>query len=300
MEIKKTTFDGKQAIEITGKKIKMIVVTSCGPRIAWWGWAKGENLLFWDTKDRQRGEWKLMGGHRIWITRPLADESEDTYRHDNKPCKVESKGGVVTITAGTDPVLNVQKSLRIEFLNDNTMQVDNAVTNVGTMLASGGVWALTCTLPVKGRAYGVPLGDGSEWDGFRVTMFRKWGGHASPLNDPQTSFTPDCMVIKPQGIETKRMIEAPHGIIAMDAPDQKTTFIKKTGFVRGAQYPMSSNIAFYVGPDNFMVEMETMGPESTMKPGEAIRNVEQWILTDGSVGVAQGEKLLAATKKYLA
>ena len=44
-------------------------------------------------------------------------------------------------------------------------------------------------------------------------------------------------------------------------------------------YPMGTNIALYVGPDNFMVEMETMGPVVTVKPGQVLAHRETWVLT---------------------
>jgi len=39
-------------------------------------------------------------------------------------------------------------------------------------------------------------------------------------------------------------------------------------------------MAFYVGPENFMVEMETMSPWVTLRPGETCEHEEIWLLTD--------------------
>ena len=50
-------------------------------------------------------------------------------------------------------------------------------------------------------------------------MFRKWGGgHTSAFNDDQISFTEDMLLVDPKGRETKRMLQAPYGVIAMNAP----------------------------------------------------------------------------------
>jgi hypothetical protein len=226
----------------------------------------------------------------------LGDESEEVYRPDNEPCSVRKKDEVLTVMGAVDPLLKIQKGLCLHVLDEQRVAVDNFITNTGALLSSGGVWALTCTVPARGRTYGIPLGDGSQWDGFRMTLFRRWGGHPGVVNDPQVTLTEEMLMVKPQGHETKRMLEAPYGIIALDAPDQKTTFIKKVVFQRGAQYPMSSNIAFYIGPGNFMVEMETMSPEVTLKPGETVHNMEQWILTDKSLGVKKAETLIRAAQ----
>ena len=51
-------------------------------------------------------------------------------------------------------------------------------------------------------------------------------------------------------------------------------------------------MAFYVGPKNFMVEMETMGPERTLKSGERAVNRETWALADSAVGLKDARKLI--------
>ncbi len=293
MTHKKTSFAGHEAIEIITKQVKLIAITDCGPRIAFFGKAAGDNLLFWDEQDLGRADWKLRGGHRVWSARPGADESEDAYRADNAPCEVEEQEGWLYLRGEKDPLTNTRRTIGVKAEADGRLLVDSAIANEGDMLYSCSVWALTCTLPTKGTRYGMPLGDGSEWDAFRLVMFKKWGGgHTSRLDDPQIQVNQEMMIVEPQGIETKRMIEAPHGIMAMDVPDQNTTFVKKVGYKKGANYPLGCNLAFYVGPDNFMVEMETMGPEVTLKPGETASHLESWLLTDKALGLAEPKKLL--------
>lgn len=44
----------------------------------WFGALGRANLLFWDDAgEHTRGPWRLYGGHRLWTTRPDADESEE-------------------------------------------------------------------------------------------------------------------------------------------------------------------------------------------------------------------------------
>jgi len=276
MKCKKTKFDNKEAVEVATRFLRMVILTECGPRVVYFGKltanGDGENLLFYDRECRGRDDWKLIGGHRVWVTRPKADESEDAYRPDNAPCEVDVESGkkALTVVGGKDVLLRTRKGLRIEVMDDNVLLVDNFVINEGDMLYSCGIWALTCTEPNLrgGVRYGIPLGDGSEWDSFCIVMFRRWAGHTSPLNDPQITFTEDMLILTPKGIETKRMVEAHYGIFAMEVPSQKTTFIKKTTYdkERSHDYPRGGcNLAFYVGPKNFMVEMESMSPRAVLK-----------------------------------
>ena len=46
--------------------------------------------------------------------------------------------------------------------------------------------------------------------------------------------------------------------------------------VPGARYPLGTNIAVYLGPASFMVELETMSPIVTLVPGASLRHVEHW------------------------
>jgi len=293
MRIAKGTYEGHAAVTVATTALKMSVVTDAGPRIAFFGKPKGRNLLYWDKQELGRGKWKLMGGHRVWATRPGADESEDAYRPDNGKCSVEVRGDSVTVVSPVDPALNVRRGVTVRVTGESRVEVENFVENQGPMLYSCGVWAVTCTLPAEGTAYGIPLGDGSDWDCFNLVLFKTWGGgHTSGFDDDQISFTPDMLLVHPKGRETKRMLQAHRGIIAMDAPDCGCTFAKRTGYDRSASYPLGCNMAFYVGPRSFMVEMETMGPELALKSGERAVNRESWALTDSAVGLLDARKLI--------
>jgi hypothetical protein len=292
VKICKGSYEGHAAITLVTRALKMCVVTDAGPRIAFFGKPDGRNLLFWDQKGLGRGEWKLMGGHRVWATRPGADESEDDYRPDNGKCSAEVTADSVTVISPADPLLNVKRGMTVRVASENRVEVENFIENQGPMLYSCGVWSLTCSLPGEGTAYAIPLGDGSDWDCFKLVLFKTWAGHTSAFNDDQISFTPDMLLLDPKGRETKRMLQAARGIMAMDAPDCDCTFAKRTGYDRSAAYPLGCNMAFYVGPRNFMVEMESLGAEVTLKSGERAVNRESWVLTDSAIGVRDAQKLI--------
>ena len=288
MQIQKTTFDGFDAVEIKTPKARLVIVTAIGPRVAHLsaimgkgGKSETRNLMFWDSPRKyQRGDWLLRGGHRIWGTRPLADETEECYAADNAPCKVRLGKRGVTVTGPKMDAYGVQKTLTVTVLDDYTFEVDSAVTNVGDMLWSGGAWALTATLPKKGTTYGIPLGDQSAWDLFAIVISKSWGGHTTLVNDPQMQLTENCLIVTPKGREFKRMVQAPQGLIGMTDPVEKVSFLKQTEYDSTARYSMNCNLAIYNGPGNFMTEMETLGVEKTLRPGETARTSEIWALRD--------------------
>jgi hypothetical protein len=74
------------------------------------------------------------------------------------------------------------------------------------------------------------------------------------------------------------MVKADAGLIALHDPAQKILFAKHAAYAPEGDYPLGTNLALYVGPKNFMVEMETMGPSATLKPGQTLKHRETWLL----------------------
>jgi hypothetical protein len=281
MITKKISFDGGGALEITTARLRMVVTTEFGPRIAFLGRPGGQNLFYWHVDKVNREGWRLLGGHRVWITRPMADESEDAYAADNGPCEFEEAGGLLSVTGAAHPFLKTRRGVRIRALDENAFEVTSFVTNVGPMLYSGGVWCLTCIQPRAGMTFGIPLGDRHlDWDVVKLVFARAWAGHTSRVEDPQIRFNEEFMIVEPQGVETKRMLWAPLGALAMTWPAERLSFVKRTQSDPNAQYPLGCNLAIYVAPDNTMVEMETCGAERTLRPGETAVNVETWRVSD--------------------
>jgi hypothetical protein len=287
-------FDGLRAIEITTARLRMVVVAGLGPRIAYLGRLGGENLFYWKADDLGREGWRLLGGHRVWATRPLADESEDAYAADNDPCEASESDGALTILGAPHAFLKTQRGITIRAVDEDTFEVTSFITNDGPMLYSSGVWCPTCIQPRPGMTFSIPLGDRlMPWDIIKIVIPRTWADHTSRVNDPQISFNEETLIIDPQGVETKRMVWAPLGIIAMTWPGQGISFVKRTHSNMHGQYPLGCNVAAYIGPGNFMVEMESYGEERTLFPGDTVANVETWKVVDEVLDWKDPARLIA-------
>lgn len=286
-------FKGHRAIELDLHHTRMVITVDTGPRIAYFGRPGGPNLLFWDTKGRGRGAWKLRGGHRVWVTRPGADESEEAYAPDNRPCTVRQTDHSVTVYGAEDPVHHTCRGITVSPGPNNQILVDSFVQNRSDMLWSGGVWASTCTAFFDDVVYAIPLGSNNSWDTFPVIYFRRWAGHTSRVNDPQLHWHQNVLLIRPQGIESKRMLCAPAGIVAMCSKEHDFAFLKKAVYYPSRTYPMGCNVAYYIGPGSFMVELETLGWQTTVKPGQTLVHREVWLL-DHYIDPARPKSLIDA------
>jgi hypothetical protein len=293
MKTRKLEFDGCASLEIATSRLRMVVTLDRGPRIAFLGRPGGDNLFYWKVDGAGYGDWRMLGGHRVWVTRPMADESEDAYAADNEPCELSESGSAITVTGGLHPFLKTRRGFSMRQIDEDAVEVTSFVRNEGPMLYSAGVWCLTCALPRPGMTLGIPLGDRRlDWDLVKVVFARSWAGHTARVNDPQVRFNEDFMIVEPQGVEAKRMLWAPHGILALTWPEQTLSFIKRTHSVLGAQYPHGCNLAVYIGPENFMLEMESMGAERTLAKGETAVNVESWRLTDQVFDWTDAERVI--------
>lgn len=280
MNWEKTIFDGLEGYSMTSGNWELIVISECGPRIAFLGEKGGENLLYWDKKGVIRGEYHLMGGHRVWISRPMADESEDTYLSDNAPCDVAIDGNTITVTSPAHPVHQLERGMKIEVLEEGCFRVTNFVKNCGGLIYSGGVWSPTCIVP-DGRVLRVPLGeDDTTWDIVKVVIPRVFAGNTIRLDDPQVTFEGNDMVVHPQGMVCKRCVCAPKGTIEMTWPEKGIKFTKQVPYQRFGRYPLDGcNLAVFVGLDNWMAEMESFAPEQPIIPGETVKHSEMWRLS---------------------
>jgi hypothetical protein len=268
-------FDGLGAIQLDSGGTRLIVVHEIGPRIAWFG-SGDRNLLYWDPeRAHRRGPWTLYGGHRLWLTRPGADESEETYTPDDRPCQVRSSPRALTVAAPPDRHRLV-RALRVRHHRGGFV-IEHRVTNTGDMLWSGGVWGLTCTAPRPSTVYAIPIGDDSAWDVVTIVTPRRWGGdHTSRLDDPQIELGRDHLRLRPAGRETKRMVRAPRGVVVMSDRRLGVAFVKRARFDPTRPYPLDTNLALYLAPGDTFVEMETMSPWQTLAPGQSAIHTERW------------------------
>lgn len=277
--VTKISFQGERAVELRTRELRLVATVGRGPRLAFLSRRAGENLLYWAPGRHRYGKWDLMGGHRFWLARPGADEAEETYAPDNAACELRTTRDGFALTAPPIPGAQIARSITVRGVAANRLTIEHRVENVGQMLWSGGAWALTCTLPTPTTTYVIPLSDASTWDTASMTFFKKWGGtHTGSYDDPQFTLTADAVRVRSLGAKNKRAFRAAPGIIALHDAARDVLFAKRSEWQHGGVYPMDSNLAVYTGEKSFMVEMETMAPLVTLKPGESATHIEEWVL----------------------
>ncbi len=278
MKIEKTIFDGLDVVLLETTGFCLMVTTGVGPRIAWFGKPDGDNLLYWDKNGMERGGWKLYGGHRVWISRPLGDEAEDTYLPDNDPCAITMLADGVDLCAPASPVSHLARGMEIRMRNETSLWVRGYLRNEGPLISSGGCWMPTCV--VADKPIEIPLGSADplcSWDIVQITIPRVFAGNTATLEDDQVELLGNTLRLTPKGRVCKRAVRAPQGTIRLLCDGY--AFQKTSLFNPCFSYPLNGcNLAAFIGPDNFMAEMESFGHEQAIVPGQTIENVEIWEL----------------------
>ena len=125
--------------------IKLIATIDVGPRIVFFGFCGGENVLFEDI-DRNfyeinngYGVWYAYGGHRIWVAPEVMPE---TYMPDNARVESSFDNGTLTLTPA-ETKFGKQLRIRITMDDSCTVKIENSITNCSDKPAKFAPWAVT-------------------------------------------------------------------------------------------------------------------------------------------------------------
>lgn len=260
---------------LTGNNAQVGVALDFGIRIVHLSYPGCDNLYYVQPSDLSDGfitedGWKLYGGHRLW----MAPESDDSYYPDNDPVDYKLFEDGVLITQQKDPVLGIQKFLRLTFHNDGSVSVEQGFTNISDKIINGASWGVN-TLDAGGKAYiSFTNNDQKGYIPHRVVSL--WSD--TNLHDPRLTF--DRKGLTAQFIPLSDYLKI--GLYCMDG---KAVFENK-----GQRLTITFNsepLTFY--PDNgcnfelymcskFM-ELETLGTKAELMPGESTKHTETWYLT---------------------
>ena len=284
MEWEKVSF-GKRKLcyEIINKTQKMVVSADVGPRILFFGFKDGENVLFHDPEETLSiGEWKFYGGHRFWVS----PESKNTYNPDSVPCKVHEGENSISFIS-FDPITELEKTITIMEKGERFI-VRHTLVNRAKTLYPGALWALTCIPPKKGVIF-FPWATKGDWKMNKIVYWQKWGGASSTnITSPQYMPEKDLFLVYPTGEEGKIGTTGYEGFVGVTTKNY--TFIKKINFIEGAIYP-DDNCAIQVYTSPNFCELETLSPMTTFIPNSEFIHDEEWILLPHSVDPKKGEEV---------
>ena len=284
--IKKIEYLGfPNCVELGNGTVSLIISTDFGPRILFYGFDGGENVLGWHGEaavNMELGTWKPYGGHRLW----LAPENMPlSYSPDNEPVGVIEVGEFsLRLVPPEDVHANVQKELTVT-LNEtgSGATLDHKITKRGDASIQAAAWALTIMRP--GGTAIVPNEPFEPYGPETLLPVRTMAVWPyTDFSDPRWSFEKDEIRLRvDEEIHTQQKFGVLNRRGWAGYEWGSLRFEKHFDVDESAQYPdMNSNIEIYTAGG--FVEVETLSPLKTLAPGDSVTHQERWELHENAEG----------------
>lgn len=258
--------------------VELIVTTDVGPRIIRYGFPGAENMLGelpGVTITTELGDWKPVGGHRLW-TAPEAKPR--SYAPDNKPVSFSVEGEhAIRLTAPFETQPGIQKELTVALdATGSGVKIHHKITNRNLWGIDAALWGLTI------------MNGGGEAI-FPQEPYRSWGNYLLParplvlwhytdMSDARWTWGKKFIRLR-----TDADLTEPQKIGLMNkqgwAAYKRGTslFVKRFSYKEEASYPdYGSNMESYTA-GTFM-EIETLSPMYHLEPDESAEHTERWYL----------------------
>jgi hypothetical protein len=305
VEIGSETYRGwPNTVRLANGLVEVRVLTDIGPRIIDVRAAGGANLFHVrDAEAGGRGEakWIFRGGWRLWVA-PERDET--TYALDNSPCTVEKlDASTVRVTGPAQPAAGIRKQIDVHLAEgDPHITVISRIRNIGDRPLTYAPWSLPVMRP-GGRAFApLDVGPLNVYDATRKLILWSYTRFADPryrFGDRLVQIDHARVAAPPAGQTGRRDDESKIGVDSAQGwlayLTDGTLFMKRFPHDARAQYPDGgATIEIYSSKE--FLELEHLGPLTTIAPGEEIVFPEDWwVFTGAAVPDAESEALAVLT-----
>lgn len=279
--MEKITYQGwPNCYRLANSHVELIVTTDVGPRIIRYGFIDQPNEFkeYPEMLGKIGGdEWRIYGGHRLWHAPEI---HERTYRPDNDPVEIQAlDANSIRLTQVTEAATGIQKEIDIwlspdspevklthRFINHNLWDIELSMWALSVMAAGG---KAIVPLPPRGShdANLLPSSLVAIWSYTNMSDARwTWGEKYIFLQQTPNPSSQKIGVLCPDGW--------------LGYTRNNHLFVKTFEPVPHAPHPdRGSNIEVYT--DGAMLELETLGPLTTIKSRGTLTHNEAWYLFDG-------------------
>jgi hypothetical protein len=289
----------KHNLRISNDDAELIVTLDVGPRIISYKLKDGKNVMKnFDDQMGKSGEkdWQIRGGLRLWVG---PEDVTRTYFPDNGPVKhdigymvekghEDNRGADVTLTPRPEKEYGIQKELKV-FMQAKGARVMLVyhITNIGDKPTDLAAWLPSVMAP--GGVEIIPL-----------PAHHPHPGPVKPETKPSDYGPSETMVLWPYFDFTDKRWSLGSKYITLRQDSKKgptklgfnhrlgwvgylnsgTLFVMRFGYKEGAKYP-DDGCNYETFSNEQFLEMESLGPVTTLKPGEKVELVENWNLIGG-------------------
>ena len=267
-------------IRLTNGEIEIVVTTEVGPRIIFYGFTGGENILgehFDLTSETALGEFKPYGGHRLWIA---PENMPNSYAPDNSPVEYEfdETKNSIRLVQPIESLTKTQKEITVTLdASGSGVAVHHKITNRGDKEIELAAWALT--IMRGGGEVLLPNESFAPYGGETLLPVRNltvWS--YTDFSDSRWSFDREFVRLR---VDENKAEPQKIGVLNKQGWAKylldDLEFVKRFDFIENALYPdMNSNTELYTAGS--FVEIETLAPLQKLAPDASTEHIEHWQL----------------------
>ncbi|MDO9088098.1 MAG: hypothetical protein Q7U53_17965 [Anaerolineaceae bacterium] len=271
--MKSIQFQNQASVIIENKQLQLTISRSIGPRILGLNFHGKPNLLAelpdFTTELPDGNSYHFYGGHRLWVA---PENIPLTYELDDQPVEIIPDKDTILILKEIELQSGVEKSIRVKLDPDKpVVTLEHVLKNCGNEPLIGAPWA--------------------------ITQFKTGGIAILPQSKKDTGLLPNrSLVLWPYSDMTTPKVHWGNDYILLDASVEapfKFGFPNPRGwlaywldgnlFVKRAMYDPT---VLYYDQDSStecycnarFIELETLGPITTIACGESVSHIETWEL----------------------
>jgi hypothetical protein len=277
VKIEKINFKGwPNSWRVSNGEVELVVTGDIGPRIMRFGFAGGQNIFkeFTDQLGKSgEAEWQPRGGHRIWIA---PEDPVKSYAPDNDPVDVQVSGDVISATGPVEPLTGVRKKMTVKMApSGSAVEVLHEIQNASGTPLELAPWVLTMFAQGGTGIHGFPPRGTHPEMLVPTNPLVMWA--FTHLDDPRWRLSRKYLALR----------QDPH-----DSNPQKLgsynrhtwgayllngeLFVKRYEAIAAAAAHPDLGCTFEMFTNQAFLELETLGPLTTLAPGASVSHTERW------------------------
>jgi hypothetical protein len=278
-------FGDAHAVRLSNDEVEVVASTGYGPRVLSYARRGGRNVFgFVDPSEQGNptpfGEpWHIYGGHRLWHA---PEDPVRSYVPDNAPIRATFDESTLALTQPIETLTSLVKEVRLTLAPEGTrVRVEHRITNMSEAPVTLAVWALS-VMARGGQAIlpnprFVPFPEGLLpvsrlvlWPYTRLSDRRfRFGAHYTRVQQDPAAAAPQKL----------GLLDADHGWAAYAL--EQELFVKRFAPASSSTplVDLGCNVETFTNAQ--FLELETLGTEVKLAPGETAVHEELWELTPG-------------------
>jgi len=273
-----------KALRITNGTADAVVTLDIGPRVVFWGFTGGTNVMMnqdnfdisktgplFDERYYKDATWYIYGGHRLWTS---PEHMPGSYYPDNDPVEytLTDTGAVFTPPPQTANSIQMSFELSMDPVLPKA-SLNHFVRNIADTEKEFSLWCLSVLAPggleiIKQNNVDTGL--------LHNRAMSLWA--YTDMSDPRVFWGRDMISLRQDaaGAPFKLGLNLEHSAIAYQLDD--TVFIKRysPNYPNGV-YP-DNGMSFETYTNEKFIEMETLSELKTVAPGSTESHAETWEL----------------------